>query len=226
MAFNALGDLVFGVEGGGREAFQTAYRYLLGQGNTQLPTSAREQFGLYDLMALEELRGATRKDVAGFEEAKRTMSGVSRESRRGAVDRASQAGGVARARFGPSGVGTTAFDQANAGIRSSLSRELAGIDQAFAGLMGELSIGQGKAEASGMRMISQLFERSGERQAGLFQQLVGQIPITEPREGILGDILGLGAGFALGGGFSGGGATTGAGGAGLGSSGGFGGYGS
>lgn len=132
---------------------------------------AGQQYGLADLMALDELRSGLRARTEGFEEAQRVTSGISRESRRGAVDRASQASGQARGRFGPSGVGTTAFDQANAGIRSSLSRELAGIDQAFAGLFGGLSVGKGQSEAAGYSQIAALFERSGTRQASIYETM-------------------------------------------------------
>ena len=156
---------------------------------------ARGEYGVAASLARDRIGQGIEAQREAYDKAASATSRQSRSARRSAKEAATKAQGQLLSRYGVGGkYGSTALDQARIGINSRLTRDLEGIDAAFAGLLSDLELSRGRAEASGQADLAQLALDEGRFGADINSTLAGLVPATtDPLYGALGGALG---GFA------------------------------
>jgi uncharacterized protein YcgL (UPF0745 family) len=124
------------------------------------------------------LYGAARQQQAmvlptlqkGFEKANKFADMYGKTAKQGAYDQSKQMGSAMQQSMTQRGLyNTTAFDNAQRGISSDLSRTLMGIDESVAGMKGQLASQQAAAEAGAYGAMSGFYQNY----AGANTQLLG-----------------------------------------------------
>ena len=124
------------------------------------------------------LYGAARQQQAmvlptlqkGFEKANKFADMYGKSAKQGAYDQSKQMGSAMQQSMTQRGLyNTTAFDNAQRGISSDLSRTLMGIDESVAGMKGQLASQQAAAEAGAYGAMSGFYQNY----AGANTQLLG-----------------------------------------------------
>lgn len=138
----------------------------------------------------------------GFEKANKFADMYGKTARQGAYDQSKQMGSAMQQSMMQRGLyNTTAFDNAQRGISSDLSRTLMGIDESVAGMKGQLATQQAAAEAGALGAMSGFYQNwAGSNMQLLMAQAnaMGNVQYQDPNAwagslaGIGGTLMGYG----------------------------------
>jgi uncharacterized protein YcgL (UPF0745 family) len=153
---------------------------LLGSSNDPAKKQMKNMMKLYGQAKKDQdwLYGAARQQQAmvlptlqkGFEKANKFADMYGKSAKQGAYDQSKQMGSAMQQSMTQRGLyNTTAFDNAQRGISSDLSRTLMGIDESVAGMKGQLASQQAAAEAGAYGAMSGFYQNY----AGANTQLLG-----------------------------------------------------
>jgi len=138
---------------------------------------------------------ANRETAKGFDTATRLASDSARSVRREAKENAGKLEGEVMQRFGATGkYGTTAMDQARAGIGSRLTRDMDSINTRLSGLMGGLAVGKSQAVAQGKQQLGARIGSGAALNAGIAESRASSISAMKD-PGALGGLFGMLAGM-------------------------------
>jgi len=208
-----LGALSFGAGIAGKRN-ETKYRRLARKrGQYVLDQLIRPQEAALYGQQEDFLRQGIAAQTGAYDSALADLSRTGRASRRQAADQSNQALASGMQGLASSGLGSSTLAQNyRTGAASSLSRDLAGIDERLAGLRSNLTIGRGQAQAQGYGGLASLYgqRRAGERDLEMqrFGLFTGYQPQAQTVDfsGLAG-LFGGGQKGMGGGGFAGGAAT-------------------
>jgi hypothetical protein len=150
--------------------------------------------------------------TSGFDQAKANLSLAGSTARQGLRTGAAQAGGRMQQSMISRGLyGTTAFDNAQRGISSDLSRSLASVDENIGQMMAGLSTQRGMATAQAQQNLGQFYSQATSQRQNQVENYINLLrdkPQAYSSGAYYGNILGqLGGqaasmfGMALGGGY-------------------------
>lgn len=115
-------------------------------------------------------RQATAQQLAGYDSAKREASRMGRASKQSALDREQQLGASLTQNLQNRGLGSlTVGGNLQRGLAADTQRQLGGINESLASMLGELALGRSGAEAAGTQALSGLAGQQGDLMSQLAQ---------------------------------------------------------
>jgi hypothetical protein len=194
LAIGGVSQLIGGILGGQAKKKQAAEKNQL----------YKQGLGMYRQFMndpnYDPLRGAGMFESAigsigtGFEEAKGNLSLAGTTARQGLQTRAAQTGSRMQQSMMSRGLyGTTAYDNAQRGISSDLSRSLASVDESIGQMMAGISAQRGMATAQAQQNLGQFYSQAisqRQNQVENYINLLRDKPERFSRTGYYGNLIG------------------------------------
>lgn len=137
----------------------------------QRALNARESIEGGNLQKQEALaRQATAQQLAGFDAAKNEAARMGRTSKQSALDREQQLGATLSQNLQNRGLGSLTVGGGHMrGIAADTQRQMSGINEGLAGMLGELAMGRAGAEAQGTANIANIAGQQSDLMSQLAQ---------------------------------------------------------